>query len=79
MYFPELGRFSRRSYDRVLDQEDGKISCVANGITPSSVLIGGQKGSVSIFNAITGDNLQLPHVSRQRGKEGLRRQPEKSD
>ncbi len=64
------GESDGRMYRRIPDEEDGKISCVANEISSTSILIGRQKGNVSVYNDVTVENRQLQHVSRQGGNLG---------
>ena len=62
------GNSSSRLYQRVPDQEDGLITCLSSEVASSSILIGREKGGVSVYNDISTTNQHLPHVSRQGGK-----------
>ena len=61
------GDSSGRLYRRVPDQEDGLITCLSSEVASSSILIGREKGGVSVYNDISTTNQQLAHVSRQGG------------
>ena len=57
-----------RIYHRVRDEDDGPICCLSSEVSSTSILIGRQKGGVSIYSDRATSSQHLPHASRQGGE-----------